>query len=436
MDAARNNQGKQENNAPAESKQSIRETNDGKKYVKADRQVLFGSDPDGWSEQLEDYINGKIRRGQDVQLIAEDGNVLLLTRTSAGKLSDNHTSDGRTMSDAAFERKANAAAHIDELVEVSAKGKKTVTDKNARHGDMASNGWNYRTAYFMDFDGKYYKTTISVAEGAGGSIVYNVGHMKEEAFPKIKGSYAKKGNDPRGNTSIDSIRQTAESSQEKSSDKVQNQQRDYSYETLAAKPDMQVTTVDDTVSYAADSETRKDVIARAIAAAKKVGGTNENGNAVIHVEDTDTDVILSAKGLRHGLDRRFSVNAPVTLKAGEILKNAVRINELTPKKDTIDASYVLIGAAKNAKNEPYIVQFVVNRASNEVTSVDVLHSIGAKKEPAASLPEITGVPATLTGSSISISSLLDYVNRYFPDVLPESVGLQYILDKRIKRYER
>ena len=124
MDAARNNRGTMEKATPAESRQSIRETSNGKKYVKADRQVLFGSDPDSWSEQLEDYINGKIRRGQDVQLIAEDGDVLLLTRTSAGKLSDNHTSDGRTMSDAAFERKANAAAHIDELVEVSSKGKK------------------------------------------------------------------------------------------------------------------------------------------------------------------------------------------------------------------------------------------------------------------------------------------------------------------------
>lgn len=218
MDAARNNRGTVEETAPAESRQSIRETSNGKKYVKADRQVLFGSDPDSWSEQLEDYINGKIRRGQDVQLIAEDGDVLLLTRTSAGKLSDNHTSDGRTMSDAAFERKANAAAHIDELVEVSSKGKKTIIDKDARHGDMASGGWNYRTAYFMDFDGKYYKTTISVAEGSGGSIVYNVGHMKEEAFPKIKGSYAEKGNGPRGNTSTNSIRQSNDNSQEKSSD--------------------------------------------------------------------------------------------------------------------------------------------------------------------------------------------------------------------------
>lgn len=225
IDAARNNRGTVEKTAPAESRKSIRETSDGKKYVKADRQVLFGSDPDSWSEQLEDYINGKIRRGQDVQLIAEDGDVLLLTRTSAGKLSDNHTSDGRTMSDAAFERKANAAAHIDELVEVSSKGKKTIIDKDARHGDMASGGWNYRTAYFMDFDGKYYKTTISVAEGAGGSIVYNVGKMQERSTPQIDGSSGKAGA-LRGNASTNSIRQSNDNSQEKSSDKVQSSMRD------------------------------------------------------------------------------------------------------------------------------------------------------------------------------------------------------------------
>ena len=54
--------------------------------------------------------------------------------------------------------------------------------------------------------------------------------------------------------------------------------------------------------------------------------------------------------------------------------------------------------------------------------MDVLYAINAKTEPAGSLsPEITGVPATLTDSSISIADLLTYVNRYFPDVLPESV---------------
>lgn len=220
-------------------------------------------------------------------------------------------------------------------------------------------------------------------------------------------------------------------------DKVQNSMReprlpdrDYSYDALTRKPDMTLTVVNDRVKYQPNSVSRKNILEWGIANGKKVGRSNENGNAVVRVKDTGEEVILSKAGLRHGLDRRFAVNAPVVLRAGEILQNAIRINELTPKKDTVDASYVLVGAAKNKNNEPYIVQFVVNRASNEVTSVDVLYAINAKKEPAALLPEITGEPATLTDSSISISNLLDYVNRYFPDILPEDVLKHYGHDAR------
>ena len=167
---------------------SIEEAADGKKYVRADRQVIFGNDPQSWSEQLEDYINGKIRRGQDVKLIGADGDELVLTATSAGKLSDNHTSDGRTMSEAAFERKVNAASHIDELAQVSVKGDRNVVDHNSRHGDMASSGWNYRTAFFKDFGGKYYKVTISTAQSADGKMIYNIGQMQERSIPQINGS--------------------------------------------------------------------------------------------------------------------------------------------------------------------------------------------------------------------------------------------------------
>lgn len=167
---------------------SIEEAADGKKYVRADRQVIFGNDPKSWSEQLEDYINGKIRRGQDVKLIGADGDELVLTATSAGKLSDNHTSDGRTMSEAAFERKVNAASHIDELAQVSVKGDRNVVDHNSRHGDMASSGWNYRTAFFKDFGGKYYKVTISTAQSADGKMIYNIGQMQERSIPQINGS--------------------------------------------------------------------------------------------------------------------------------------------------------------------------------------------------------------------------------------------------------
>ncbi len=205
---------------------------------------------------------------------------------------------------------------------------------------------------------------------------------------------------------------------------LRNGAENYDYDTLVSKPDMKVTEVDDSVQYSPNSTTRKEISLRALEQAKKVGSENKNGNAVIHVTDIDTDVILGLKALRHGMDRRLSVNAPIALKAGEILKNAIRINELIPRSETTAESYALIGAAKNAKNEPYIVQFVVNRHTNEVDSVDVLYAFNAKTEPTGSLsPEFATAEtvAPLTGSDISISNLLDYVNRYFPDVLPESV---------------
>lgn len=210
---------------------------------------------------------------------------------------------------------------------------------------------------------------------------------------------------------------------------VQFSERDYSYETLTAKPDMRVTNVDDRVSYRPTREARKEIVARAIANAKKIGRTNENGNAVVRVADTGDEVILSAKGLRHGLDRRLNENAPVTLMAGEILQNSIRINELTPQHPDADGSYVLLGVGKTEQGTLYLVRSVVNKYSNALSSMDVLYAVSAKKENRlrSMRPEFQ---RSVTDSTISIRSLLDYVNRYFPDVLPESVLRHYNHDRR------
>jgi len=66
----------------------------------------------------------------------------------------------------------------------------------------------------------------------------------------------------------------------------------------------------------------------------------------------------------------------------------------------------------------------VNKHTNEIQSIDVLYAVNAKKEPAGSSksPEVSTPP---TGSTISISNLLDYVNNNFPDILPESVLKHY-----------
>ena len=194
----------------------------------------------------------------------------------------------------------------------------------------------------------------------------------------------------------------------------------YSYEELTSKPDMKVALVDDSVKY-----NRADIVYHALKNAASVGYTNENGNAVVHVDDIDTDVIVPKRSLVHGLDRRIKTQAPVFMKIGEVLKNSIRINELIPRADEVKNSYVLIGAARNQDGHLYVTSFVVNKYSNEITEIDVLYSANAKKESAAFLPKITDKSATPTDSAISIAHLLDYVNRYFPDILPESVLRHY-----------
>lgn len=210
------------------------------------------------------------------------------------------------------------------------------------------------------------------------------------------------------------------------------EQSDYSYDTLVSKPDMTVTVINDKKNYSPGKTTRENVVNAALVSAQSVGRKDGNGNTLVYVNDTDTEVLLSKRGLRHSLDRRLSIIAPVTENIGPIIKNSIKINELVPEFETIKNSYVLIGIAKNKNNEPYVVSFVVNRASNEVMSVDVLYAVNAKTEPAGSLsPELSSQSdVSLTGSTISISKLLDYVNKYYPDILPEDVLRHYGFSSR------
>ena len=205
----------------------------------------------------------------------------------------------------------------------------------------------------------------------------------------------------------------------------------YAYDSLVSKPDMAVTRLSGDVPG-----NRADVIYQAKQNAAKIGRFNpKDGSVSVHVKDIDTDVILGTAGLKHSLDRRFDVNAPVTVMAGSILENSVRVNEMTAQHPNANQSYVLIGAAQGSNGQLYVVRSVVNQFSNEVTSMDVLYAYNAKTEPTLGIKEGTGretIPngpqrnaATITGSTISISELLDYVNDYFPDILPEEVLKHY-----------
>ena len=201
--------------------------------------------------------------------------------------------------------------------------------------------------------------------------------------------------------------------------------RDYSYDSLVSKPDMAVATVDENVP-----KNRADIIALAKKNATSVGRFDpKTGSISVHVKDIGKDVVLGTTGLKHGLDGRRTDNAIVTTKAGEILQNSIRINELTPKKEEADGSYVLIGAARGNNGDLYIVRSVVNTFKNELMSMDVLYAINTKKGNRLRSMR-PGFQGPVTDSTISIAELLDHVNQYFPDVLPEEVLKHYGYDAR------
>ena len=205
---------------------------------------------------------------------------------------------------------------------------------------------------------------------------------------------------------------------------IRYSERDYSYNSLVSKPDMPITSVNDKVTYKPTSTIRKTIVNQAIKNASSFGKLNENGNVVIHVDDIDTDVILSNKSLTHGLDRRLEVSAPVILNIGSILKNSIRINELTPKKQSAIGSYVLIGYAEST-DYAYPVRMVVNQYTNEVDTIDVLYAVNTKKETVGKMPGSHSNAALPTVSNIRIADLLEFVNKHFSDVLPESVLKHY-----------
>ena len=153
-------------------------------YVKADRQVITGNDPLKWETQVENYINSNIRQGKDIQVKTENGDILTITKDTAGKAKfrnqiTDKNGNTRYLNNKEFLSKLTAETHIDELAEISKKiNKKPIPDY--KNHNFAKDGFDYRSAYFEDFDGQYYKITMSVGKSGNIDTIYNIGKMDKK----------------------------------------------------------------------------------------------------------------------------------------------------------------------------------------------------------------------------------------------------------------
>ena len=202
-----------------------------------------------------------------------------------------------------------------------------------------------------------------------------------------------------------------------SSEDIKFSDRDFSYEAITSKPDMKVIAVNNQIP-----NNRADIVHIAKKNAASIGKRNKDGSVSVYVDDVDKDILLGTDGLKHGLrwtTSQENANFIVTLKAGEIIKNSIKINEMLPTKENASKSYVLLGAARSNDGDIYIVRSIVNQFNNELSSMDVLYAINTKKEMAVTeSPRFAERPLSDTIFTISISDLLDYVNKYFPLSFP------------------
>lgn len=176
------------------------------------------------------------------------------------------------------------------------------------------------------------------------------------------------------------------------------------YRDIIRKSDMPITDIGGFVP-----KNRADTVVYAKRKAAKFGKINKDGWVSVYVDDLDEDVLLGTDGLKYGLhstkDTRKDANYIVTLNTGEILRNAVRIDEMFVD-DAMDDQYVLLGVAANDKDQLHIVRFIVNRPENELASIEVLAT-----EDRAVL-ELFG--SSDSRSTIPVSALLEYLHQSLP----------------------
>ena len=406
---------------------SVREIigNGGKNYgvgVKLDSTLLANLSPEERIQMVKEYV--KELGGKEFSAFDNDGNAVSVRIAESNRrfmnkngkrVRVNNDLVGKYIGN---EVKQEAISLVDELIVTSKND--SVKPAKYSHGWLDNNGknaWQYWTTFIQDKENTVWKATLNIANTAyGEKVLYDINPI-EMVEQSVKSDTVSTNDSiaQKSNTVNTIISEKSKNSTEKYSD------RDYSYDNLVSKPDMKVTQI----GTEAPSN-RADIVFEAKRNASKIGKFNvKDGSVSVYVDDIGTDVILGTDGLKHGLRRSKNISTDINslaiLNAGEIIKHSVKINELIPKDKNATSSYVLIGCAENSSSR-FIVRSIINTFDNSLSKMDVLYAVKVKESAAQPAPgSAAKAVSSVTDSKISITDLLEIVNRHYPDILPESV---------------
>nr|DAF03481.1 MAG TPA: acetyltransferase domain containing protein [Caudoviricetes sp.] len=168
---------------------SIVYLDDGKTYVTASRNVISGNDVNQWRKQITNFFNALLEGNKSIDIETVEGDTLTITKKeTTRKARDNFKQENGKpvrMSDSEFRVKLNVEAHIDEIAETARSSKNTGSADTKSHA-FAKDGFTYRTAYFEDFNGDYYRVRLSIGNNGTVATVYNVGKMTKDVPASAK----------------------------------------------------------------------------------------------------------------------------------------------------------------------------------------------------------------------------------------------------------
>ena len=207
----------------------------------------------------------------------------------------------------------------------------------------------------------------------------------------------------------------------------------FSYEALTAKPDMPLTDIDTDIPRDANGKViRKDVADLAIQTVRDSGNKkNTDVDVYVHVDDTNSDLKVNVASVRHCLTRKPDLNAIAALNIVGLAKNAVLVNELSPRGNS-NGGNVYLSVGKDSDSNLYFVRMITDKRGRSIEEIETVYAISTKKESVAHYRQGYGNESSFafTDSTISIADLLDFVKNHFSDILPESVLQHYGISRK------
>lgn len=207
----------------------------------------------------------------------------------------------------------------------------------------------------------------------------------------------------------------------------------FSYEALTAKPDMPLTDIDTDIPRDENGKViRKNVADLAIQAVRDSGNKkNTDVDVYVHVDDTNSDLKVNVASVRHSLTRKPDLNAIAALNIVGLAKNAVLVNELSPRSNS-NGGNVYLSVGKDSDRNLYFVRMITDKRGHSIEEIETVYAISTKKESVAHYRQGNGNESSFafTDSTISIADLLDFVKNHFSDILPESVLQHYGISRK------